>query len=44
MENKNKFYKISYENFKKEIMALDSSLTEDTARDIYENIKLPKRA
>ena len=44
MENKNKFYKISYDNFKKEIMALDTSLTDDAAREIYDNIKLPKRA
>ena len=42
--NKNKFYKISYDNFKKEIMALDTSLTDDAAREIYDNIKLPKRA
>ena len=43
----NKFYKVSYEQFKKDLeknCALDESFTEEVIKGIYDDIKLPKRS
>lgn len=42
--NNNKFYKITYENFKKEIVEFIENKDENVAREIYDSIILPKRA
>ncbi len=40
-----KFYKVSYEQFKKDLEKSDChSYSEEELKDIYDNIKLPKRA
>ena len=38
-----KFYKVSYEQYKGAMLD-DFKLTEEQVKDIYENLKLPKRA
>lgn len=43
MANNNKFYKISYENFKNEILKFIDN-NENVAKQIYDSIILPKRA
>lgn len=46
MERVAEFYKVSYEQFKKDYIELnkDKPCDEATIKDIYDNIKLPKRA
>lgn len=44
MANNNKFYKISYENFKNEILKFIDNKNVNVAKEIYDNIILPKRA
>jgi dUTP pyrophosphatase len=39
-----KFEKVSYEQFKKDMLNIWSDMPDHRIRDIYDNIKLPKRA
>ena len=39
-----KFYKVSYEQFKKDVEGAGFDFSEDVIKSAYDNIKLPKRA
>ena len=39
-----KFYKVSYDQFKKDVEGAGFDFSEDVIRNAYDNIKLPKRA